>query len=100
VLDQVPVNGVKLKKGSRVLLSLDASGVVPAGDRTVPDLKGESLRDAAEELADINLILVPEGGPFATGTAVSQDTLPGTKVSPGSKVTVKFESLLPLASGP
>jgi stage V sporulation protein D (sporulation-specific penicillin-binding protein) len=100
VLDQVPVDGVKLKKGSKVLLSLDASGTVPAGERTVPDLQGKSLRDAAEELADMNLVLVPEGGPFPTGIAVSQNPPPGTQVSTGTKVTVKFEAPLPLTSGP
>jgi stage V sporulation protein D (sporulation-specific penicillin-binding protein) len=100
VLDQVPVDGVKLKKGSKVLLSLDASGTIPAGERTVPDLQGKSLRDAAEELADMNLILVPEGGPFPTGVAVSQIPPPGTQVSAGAQVTVKFEAPLPLTSGP
>jgi stage V sporulation protein D (sporulation-specific penicillin-binding protein) len=100
VLDQVPVDGVKLKKGSKVLLSLDTSEAIPAGDRTVPDLKGKSLRDVAEELADMNLILIPDGVPFPTGTAVSQDPPPGTQVSPGAKVTVKFEAPLPLISGP
>jgi stage V sporulation protein D (sporulation-specific penicillin-binding protein) len=100
VLDQVPVDGVQVKKGSKVLLSLDASGAVPAGERTVPDLKGKSLRDTAEELADMNLVLVPEGGPFPTGIAVSQNPPPGAKVSTGAKVTVTFEAPLPLTSGP
>jgi stage V sporulation protein D (sporulation-specific penicillin-binding protein) len=100
VLDQVPVDGVKLTRGSKVLLSLDASGTVPTGERTVPDLKGKSLRDAAEELANMNLVLVPEGGQFPTGIAVSQNPSPGTRVSAGAKVTVKFEAPLPLTSGP
>jgi len=100
VLDQVPVDGVKLTRGSKVLLSLDASGTVPTGERTVPDLKGKSLRDAAEELANMNLVLVPEGGQFPTGIAVSQNPSPGTQVSAGAKVTVKFEAPLPLTSGP
>ena len=100
VLDQVPVDGVKLTKGSKVLLSLDASGAVPTGERTVPDLTGKSLRDVAEELADMNLVLVPEGGQFPTGIAVSQNPPPGTQLSAGAKVTVKFEAPLPLSSGP
>ena len=100
MLDQVPVDGVKLTRGSKVLLSLDASGTVPTGERTVPDLKGKSLRDAAEELANMNLVLVPEGGQFPTGIAVSQNPSPGTQVSAGAKVTVKFEAPLPLTSGP
>ncbi len=83
VLDQVPVDGVKLKKGSKVLLSLDASGAAPTGERTVPDLKGKTLRDVAEELADMNLVLVPQGGPFPTGIATSQDPPPGTQVKRG-----------------
>jgi len=101
VLDQVPVDGVKLKKGSKVLLSLDTSGTMPAGDRTVPDLKGKSLRDAAEELADMNLVLVPEGGgQFPTGIAVWQDPPAGAQVRAGDGITVKFEAPLPLTSGP
>jgi stage V sporulation protein D (sporulation-specific penicillin-binding protein) len=101
VLDQVPVDGVTVKKGSKVLLSLDSSGTVPAGNRTVPDLKGKSLRDAAEELADMNLVLVPEGGgQFPTGIAVWQDPPAGTQAPANSKVTVKFEAPLPLTNGP
>jgi stage V sporulation protein D (sporulation-specific penicillin-binding protein) len=101
VLDQVPVDGVTLKKGSKVLLSLDSSGAITGGDRTVPDLKGKSLRDTAESLADMNLVLVPEGGgQFPTGVAVWQDPLPGTQVKGGAVITVKFAAPLPLTSGP
>ncbi|MGD0152663.1 MAG: stage V sporulation protein D [Thermacetogeniaceae bacterium] len=100
VMDQTPVDGVKVTRGSKVLLSLDASGEAPTGDRIVPNLKGKSLRDTAEVLAAMNLQLVPEGEQFPTGSATWQDPPAGTKISAGAQVKVKFEPPLPLTSGP
>ena len=48
----------------------------------------------------MNLVLVPQGGPFPTGIATSQDPPAGTQVKAGSQVTVTFEAPLPLTSGP
>lgn len=100
VLDQMPVDGVKLKKGSKVLLSLDQSGEIPSGDRIVPNLKGKSLRDAAELLAAMNLAMVPQGEQFPTGKATWQDPPAGSRLKPGAQVRVKFEVPLPLTSSP
>ncbi len=100
VLGQVPVDGVSVQKGSSVLLNLEAPEVNPTGDRTVPDVKGKSMRDTAELLGDMDLELVPQGGPFSSGNAVQQDPAAGTRVKAGSQVTVKFASPLPMTSGP
>jgi stage V sporulation protein D (sporulation-specific penicillin-binding protein) len=101
VLSQVPVDGARVKRGTKVRLSLDASGQVPTGERTVPDLKGKSLRDAAEELAAMNLVLAPEGGQqYATGRATWQEPAAGARVKAGSQVRVRFEAPLPPTSGP
>lgn len=91
VYTQMPLDGLKVKKGSKVILNLNMTKQT-SGERIVPDLKGKSLRDAAEILGLMNLILVPEGEPVATGTAVEQNPPPGTRVSAGSSVRVKFIS--------
>ncbi|MGB9791740.1 MAG: stage V sporulation protein D [Thermacetogeniaceae bacterium] len=99
VYSQVPLDGVRVKKGSKVLLNLNMPKRI-SGERVVPDLKGKSLRDAAEILGLMNLVLVPEGEPIPTGTAVEQDPPPGTRVSAGSSVRVKFQPALPADIGP
>jgi len=100
VYGQVPLDGVKVKKGSKVLLNLTMPKQETFGERVVPNLKGKSLRDAAELLGLMNLVLIPEGEPFATGTAVEQNPPPGTRVSAGSRVKVKFQPPPATAIGP
>ncbi|HHW41552.1 MAG TPA: stage V sporulation protein D [Syntrophomonadaceae bacterium] len=100
VYGQVPLDGVKVKKGSKVLLNLTMPKQETSGERVVPDLKGKSLRDAAELLGLMNLVLIPEGEPIATGTAVEQSPPPGTRVSAGSRVRVKFSPPPITAIGP
>ncbi len=100
VYGQVPLDGVKVKKGSKVLLNLTMPKQETSGERVVPDLKGKTLRDAAELLGLMNLVLIPEGEPFATGTAVEQNPPPGTRVSAGSRVKVKFSPPPVTAIGP
>lgn len=102
VYDQVPLDGVRVKKGSKVLLRLEQleQQEQERGERVVPNLKGKSLRDAAELLGMMNLVLSPEGEPSPTGTAVEQDPPPGARVSAGTKVRVKFRSPLTTSTGP
>jgi stage V sporulation protein D (sporulation-specific penicillin-binding protein) len=104
VLGQVPVDGVSVKKGSQVLLNLSAPNGTPTGERTVPDVRGKSLRDTAELLGYIDLELapqgVPQGGQYPTGNAVEQDPPAGTRVKAGTRVTVTFAPPLPMTSGP
>ncbi len=100
VLSQMPVDGVRVKKGSQVLLSLQEISAVPAGERLVPNLKGKSLRAAAEILGAMNLILAPEGEQFPTGRAVWQEPAGGSRVMSGARIRVRFAAPLPLTSGP
>lgn len=98
VYRQVPVDGVKMKKGSRVLLDLEQPPQDSGQELVVPDLKGKSLREAAELLGMMNLVLVFEGEPFPTGIAEEQEPPAGVKVPPGSRVRVRFRP--PSVSGP
>lgn len=91
VYGQVPVDGVKVKIGSKVLLQLQRTDELQKGERIVPNIKGKSMRDAAELLGMIGLVLVPEGDPYPTGIAVEQSPAPGTKVPAGEQVRVKFK---------
>jgi len=100
VCRQVPVDGVKVKKGSKVLLNLEEFEEDSRQERVVPDLKGKSLRDVAELLGMMNLILVTEGEPFPTGIVETQEPLPGTRVTAGTRVRVKFRPPPSLTPGP
>lgn len=93
VCGQIPLDGVKVKKGSKVLLNLQKTEGVQDGESVVvPDLKGKSMRDAAELLGMIGLVLVPEGEPFPTGIAREQEPAPGTRLPQGGKVKVRFHA--------
>ena len=91
VYGQVPVDGIRVKIGSKVLLQLQKMEEVQDGERIVPNIKGKSMRDAAELLGMMGLVLVPEGDPYPTGIAVEQSPAPGTKVPAGEQVRVKFK---------
>jgi len=91
VYGQVPVDGVRVKIGSKVLLQLQKTDELQEGERIVPNIKGKSMRDAAELLGMIGLVLVPEGDPYPTGIAVEQSPAPGTKVPAGERIRVKFK---------
>lgn len=53
---------------------------------TVPSLQGLTIKEAGNLLEEIGLRLVPEG----SGLAVEQSVKPGTKVTGGTSVKVKF----------
>ena len=92
VYGQIPLDGVKVKKGSSVLLSLHKpEGVQDDEDRIVPNLKGKSMRDAAQLLGEMGLVLVPEGEPYPTGVAGEQQPAAGTSLPQGGQVRVKFQ---------
>lgn len=92
VYGQVPLDGVKVKKGSKVLLNLQKTDGAHDGERVVPDLKGKSMRDAAELLGVMGLVLIPEGEPFPTGIAGEQEPAPGTRLPQGGQVKVRFRA--------
>ena len=92
VFGQIPLDGIKVKKGSKVLLNLQKTEGDQNGERVVPDLKGKSMRDAAELLGMMGLVLIPEGEPFPTGIAGEQDPAPGTRLPHGGQVKVNFRA--------
>jgi len=82
VIIQVPKTGAEVPAGTKVLIYVQDDPNNPS----VPDVSGLSLIEAAEVLEAHGLSLVPQG----TGQAAEQNPVPGTAVSPGSKVRVKF----------
>ncbi|MGE5557879.1 MAG: penicillin-binding transpeptidase domain-containing protein [Bacillota bacterium] len=88
IYDQLPKPGVKVKIGATILLYFD-----PAEKYNkyvvVPDLNGLAMREAAEKLQELGLILVPEG----RGVAWSQYPPPGRKVARGTSVKISFRPL-------
>ncbi len=90
VYGQIPPDGVEVRRGSKVLLDLRPPESTANGKREVPNLQGKTLRDAAELLGMMGLVLVPEGDDLPTGIAVEQDPQPGTSLPAGGRVRVKF----------
>jgi stage V sporulation protein D (sporulation-specific penicillin-binding protein) len=82
VIAQVPGEGAVVPAGTHVIIYLQGDPARPQ----VPDIGGLRVTDAAAVLEAYNLGLVPEG----TGQAASLEPAPGTTVTPGSKVKVKF----------
>jgi stage V sporulation protein D (sporulation-specific penicillin-binding protein) len=100
VYGQIPLDGAQVKKGSKVLLNLNPPDAVHKGERVVPNLKGKTVRNVAEILGMMGLVLVPEGDPFPTGVACEQEPLPGTKLPAGGCVKVKFHPPPQMTVGP
>ncbi len=95
VLEQVPPSGVEVPPGTRVLLqtTLQVPGVPERGGQDeaaqveVPDLRGMTMREAAEILGKMGLRMQPEG----SGKAVIQNPAPGQRVQQGTAVRVVFK---------
>lgn len=89
ITSQVPPAGKMIPKGTRILASAVEEGMDSPGpgEITVPPLKGMSVAQAGETLANVGLYLRMEG----TGLAVKQEPEAGTKVPKGFKVKVWFE---------
>lgn len=88
VLDQSPVPGVAVPRGTTVVLDFWEVPDHWRGETTVPDLRGLLMRQAAETLADVGLVLDMHG----TGAAVSQEPGPGETVLRGTRVRVWFDT--------
>ncbi|HHW91530.1 MAG TPA: PASTA domain-containing protein [Firmicutes bacterium] len=90
VVDQIPRAGAKIAGGSEVILYLWDGEELPLeqedGEVLVPNLQGKTIREVAETLSDLGLLLKPEG----TGLAVAQDPEPLTLVPLGTMVEVRF----------
>lgn len=87
VADQIPKPGSRVPPGSSILLYTVTPRYL-TGEVTVPDLGGQTLRQAADALAELGLSVRPAG----TGAkVVKQDPPPGGKVLPGTTITLYFE---------
>ena len=88
VLSQVPAPGKTIPKQGTVVLFTDNA----ARTATVPNLVGLSLSQANEKAAEAGLNISISGATLTSSTLSSslQDISPGTKVAPGTVVTVTF----------
>lgn len=87
VLDQAPVPGAVVPPGTRVVLDFWETPDHWRGETTVPDVGGLGVREAAQLLAEVGLVLHIEG----TGAATAQKPVAGQRVLRGTKVQVTFE---------
>ncbi|MEG6585936.1 stage V sporulation protein D [Dendrosporobacter sp. 1207_IL3150] len=87
IADQIPKPGSRLPQGSNVLL-YTLTPRYESGEVTLPDFTGRSQKEISEILAELGLTINPTGdGQLAT----KQDPRAGSKVLPGTIVTVFFE---------
>lgn len=90
VVEQIPRAGATVPGGAEVILYLwngeELPSVQETGEVLVPNLQGKTIREVAETLSDLGLLLKPEG----TGLAVAQSPEPLTLVPLGTMVEVKF----------
>ena len=86
IVAQVPKPGVSVPLGTTLIVYMGSDGEPGQEELTLPDLSGLSLRETGELLAILGLQLEPTG----SGTAISQQPAPGTKVQVGSKIKVNF----------
>lgn len=87
VIDQFPRSGTRVKLGTKVLIYFDPNDDFSSQPFvTVPDLKGLTVREAAERLKELGLLLSSSG----SGIAYSQHPLPGTKFPAGARIMVEF----------
>ena len=89
---QLPAPGVKVDKGTSVLLymSVKNNAADLEGQVFVPDLSGLTVMEAAQMLDDYHLELSIQGD--SEGKASYQNPAAGTAVSQGSTVMVEFSS--------
>ncbi len=88
VADQVPKPSSRVPAGANILLYTQTPRY-GGGEITIPDLTGLAPREATALLAELGLLIGPEGG---EGPADRQDPPPGGKAPAGSKVTVHFQA--------
>lgn len=97
VLSQTPGPGTAVARGTEVLLDFWDVPEHWRGETTVPDVRGRTMRQAAEALADVGLVLDIRGDglfsvPEATlaARATEQTPAPGQRLLRGDRVAVKF----------
>lgn len=89
VTSQSPLASYYAESGSTVILYTGGitTNVDGSQNVTVPNLIGKRLSASASLLSSIGLSMAPEG----SGVACYQDPAPGTVVSSGTVITVRFE---------
>lgn len=93
VIDQTPPPGTMVKPDTKVIIMRGESKPAP-GMVTVPNLTGQTMRQVAQNLAEMGLTLKPIG----TGLAARQDPEPRSQVPAGTMITVEFQP--PESGGP
>ena len=88
VIDQFPVAGAKVSRGTTIICYTDRGGSDPVEGMIVPRLIGTTIREAEAILRSLGLHLEPSG----SGVAVGQDPDPGTVIPDGSSVVVWFSA--------
>ncbi|MGM9630830.1 penicillin-binding transpeptidase domain-containing protein [Butyricicoccus sp.] len=92
VTDQLPVAGISLQPDNKVVLYCGESR--PTDKVEVPDVSGMSIEAARQQLADYGLYMKQNGiadwRANIASVAMQQSPAAGSKVSPGSVVTVAF----------
>lgn len=87
VADQIPKPGSRIPLGGTVLLYTRTPRFI-AGEVTLPDFRGSTLKEAINILSELGLIVRQEG----TGSKVGrQDPPPGKQLNAGSSVTLYLE---------
>lgn len=97
VISQSIDAGTRVKSGTTVTVNVSL-GPKPEKDVKVPDVTTYSWSDAEATLQSAGLKARYTGDP--AGLVVSQDVKPGTKVAPGTLVTVKLAGLTPMVKVP
>ncbi|MDO5783470.1 MAG: penicillin-binding transpeptidase domain-containing protein [Eubacteriales bacterium] len=92
VTDQLPVAGISIQPGNTVVLYADEHR--PEDKVEVPDVSGMSISAARQQLADYGLYMKQNGiadwRASSASIAMAQSPAAGSKVAPGSVVTVAF----------
>lgn len=84
IIDQYPLPGVEVKKGSIVDLYIDFK---PNEEISIPFLEGKSKEETIKILDEMNLKYELKG----EGKVASQKPLPGEKVKKGTKIIIEFK---------
>ncbi|HBI64512.1 MAG TPA: peptidoglycan glycosyltransferase [Clostridiales bacterium] len=94
VTDQMPVGGIALQPDNRVVLYCGERK--PQDKVEVPNVSGMSLAEARAQLADYRLYMKQNGiadwRMTSASVALTQSPAAGSKVAPGSVITVAFGS--------
>jgi len=80
VKHQIPLGGARLNPGSVVTLYTDSYSTDRTGQIKVPDLVGKSMREAVQNLVQVNLQVAVSG----SGIVTAQNPRPGTFVTQGA----------------